>query len=49
MSQWLQQVIDRGSKTNDWLSPVRQQALNALRQTRWPTRRTEAWRYTSLS
>lgn len=49
MSQWLQQVIDRGSQTNDWLSPVRQQALNALRQTRWPTRRTEAWRYTSLS
>lgn len=49
MSQWLQQVIDRGSKTNDWLSPVRQQALHALRQTRWPTRRTEAWRYTSLS
>ncbi|WP_072669649.1 Fe-S cluster assembly protein SufD [Vibrio injensis] len=49
MSQWLQQVIDRGSKTNDWLSPVRQQALHALRQTRWPTRRTEAWRYTPLS
>jgi Fe-S cluster assembly protein SufD len=34
---------------NDWLSPVRSQALEALRNTTWPTRRTESWKYTSLA
>ncbi|MGX5914308.1 Fe-S cluster assembly protein SufD [Aliidiomarina sp. Khilg15.8] len=48
MSQWLSQVIDRASSVNDWLSPVRAEALAQLRQTSWPGRRTEAWRYTSL-
>lgn len=48
MSQWLSQVIDRAGSVNDWLSPVRAEALAQLRQTSWPGRRTEAWRYTSL-
>ncbi|AWL12708.1 FeS cluster assembly protein SufD [Saliniradius amylolyticus] len=47
MSQWLTDVIDRGA-VNDWLSPVRDKALAELKQTSWPTRRTEAWKYTSL-
>lgn len=49
MSAWLQQVIDRGQAMNDWLSPVRSQALEALSKTSWPTRRTESWKYTSLA
>ncbi|MCO4320554.1 Fe-S cluster assembly protein SufD [Aliidiomarina quisquiliarum] len=48
MSQWLANVIDRASSVNDWLSPVRQEALTRLKSTSWPTRRTEEWRYTSL-
>lgn len=49
MSQWLQQVIDRGQAIDDWLSPVRAQALETLRHTNWPNRRVEAWKYTSLA
>lgn len=49
MSEWLQQVIHRGQAINDWLSPVRAEALDLLSHTPWPTRRTESWKYTSLS
>ncbi|RUO44259.1 Fe-S cluster assembly protein SufD [Aliidiomarina taiwanensis] len=48
MSQWLASVIDRANSVDDWLRPVRQEAVAQLKQTAWPTRRTEAWRYTSL-
>lgn len=48
MSQWLTQVIDRANSVQDWLSPVRSEALAKLQQQSWPGRRTEAWRYTSL-
>jgi len=48
MSQWLQQVIDRGQAIDDWLSPLRAQALDALSNTKWPDRRVENWKYTSL-
>ncbi|RUO25456.1 Fe-S cluster assembly protein SufD [Aliidiomarina minuta] len=48
MSQWLAQVIDRAAAVDDWLSPVRAEALAQLRGEKWPGRRTEAWRYTSL-
>lgn len=48
MSQWLASVIDRANSVDDWLRPVRQEAVAQLEQTAWPTRRTEAWRYTSL-
>ncbi|WP_194755249.1 Fe-S cluster assembly protein SufD [Aliidiomarina indica] len=52
MSDWLAQVIDRAdavaSAQNDELSSARLSALSELKQQKWPTRRTEAWRYTSL-
>jgi Fe-S cluster assembly protein SufD len=49
MSHWLQQVIDRGQAIDDWLSPLRTQALEALGNTKWPNRRVESWKYTSLA
>lgn len=48
MSQWLHHVLERATTVDDWLSPVRARALDALKQQQWPNRRTEAWRYTSL-
>ncbi|MGM0481503.1 MAG: Fe-S cluster assembly protein SufD [Pseudomonadota bacterium] len=48
MSQWLAHVIERAANFDDWLSPVRNNALAELKQREWPGRRTEAWRYTSL-
>lgn len=48
MSQWLNQVIERGAAVEDWLSPIRANALARLKNEKWPGRRTEAWRYTSL-
>lgn len=46
--EYLAHVIDRAGSVNDWLSPVRAEALQQLRHKEWPGRRTEAWRYTSL-
>lgn len=48
MSQWLEHVLERATAVDDWLAPARADALNQLKQTPWPGRRTEAWRYTSL-
>tara|TARA_B100000700_G_scaffold3991_1_gene4593 strand:+ start:774 stop:2021 length:1248 start_codon:yes stop_codon:yes gene_type:complete len=48
MSQWLAHVIERAAAVDDWLSPVRAEALAKLKEQTWPGRRTEAWRYTSL-
>lgn len=48
MSQWLNQVIERAGHVEDWLSPVRSNALARLKEQQWPGRRTEDWRYTSL-
>ena len=48
MSQWLNQVIDAAQQVNDYLAPVRQQALTQLKQDGWPGRRNEAWRFTPL-
>lgn len=48
MSQWLAHVIERAAAVDDWLSPVRAEALAKLKEQSWPGRRTEAWRYTSL-
>ncbi|GGO67023.1 Fe-S cluster assembly protein SufD [Bowmanella pacifica] len=47
MSQWLEQVVERAEQAN--LTGPRLQALTALKQQRWPTRKTEAWRYTSVT
>lgn len=48
MSQWLAHVVERAATVDDWLSPMRAEALAELKQKQWPGRRTEAWRYTSL-
>ncbi len=48
MSEWLESAIARGQDNQDWLAPKRAQALDALANTQWPTRKTEAWRYTPL-
>lgn len=48
MSEWLNQAITQAQGVSDWLSPKRDQALTALADIRWPTRKTEAWKYTSL-
>lgn len=49
MSTWLANAVNRGETTSDWLSPKRQQSLELLQQSRWPTRKTEAWKYTSVN
>ena len=48
MSEWLESAIIRGQKINDWLTPKRIHAIDLLSTTPWPTRKTEAWRYTPL-
>ncbi|WP_191600927.1 Fe-S cluster assembly protein SufD [Marinomonas algicola] len=48
MSVWLDNAIARANSTSDWLSPIRAASLAVLKNTSWPTRKTEAWKYTSL-
>ena len=48
MSEWLESAITRAQGINDWLAPKRAHALELLANTKWPTRKTEAWRYTPL-
>ncbi|MDB4837669.1 Fe-S cluster assembly protein SufD [Marinomonas sp.] len=48
MSAWLENAIARGQDNSDWLAPKRAHALELLSATKWPTRKTEAWRYTPL-
>ena len=48
MSEWLESAITRAQNLNDWLAPKRAHAIELLTQTKWPTRKTEAWRYTPL-
>lgn len=48
MSEWLTQAMSRAQSVNDWLAPKRSEALATLEQTRWPNRKTEAWKYTPL-
>ncbi|WP_101756821.1 Fe-S cluster assembly protein SufD [Oceanicoccus sp. KOV_DT_Chl] len=48
MSQWLLNAVSRAEAVDDWLAPKRQASLQLLRDTQWPTRRTEAWKYTPL-
>ncbi|WP_395339346.1 Fe-S cluster assembly protein SufD [Ningiella sp. W23] len=49
MSQWLNKVIDDAAQVQDYLAPMRQQALDTLRSQGWPSGRNEAWRFTLLS
>jgi len=48
MSNWLAAAIARAEQVDDWLSPRRQMSLAVLRENSWPTRKTEAWKYTPL-
>ena len=43
MSEWLESAIARAQGINDWLAPKRAHALELLANTKWPTRKTEAW------
>jgi len=49
MSQWLNGVIDQAQGLNDYLAPMRQQALTQLKMQGWPSPRDEAWRFTRLT
>ena len=48
MSHWLAGAVSRAEQVSDWLSPQRQTSLALLREAQWPTRRTEAWKYTPV-
>ena len=48
MSAWLESALARAGQLDDWLAPKRQASLALLREASWPTRKTEAWKYTSL-
>lgn len=49
MSQWLDNALSRAEQVDDWLTPMRSESLALLRQTQWPSRKTEAWKYTPLT
>jgi Fe-S cluster assembly protein SufD len=49
MSQWLNRVIDEAKGVDDFLAPMRQQALSKLQTQGWPHPRSEEWRFTPLS
>lgn len=48
MGTWFNQSLTKAESIDDWLSPQRKTALELLRNTAWPTNKTEAWKYTSL-
>ena len=48
MSEWLQQAIARADSIQDGFSDQRAASLALLKDTKWPTRKTEAWKYTPL-
>lgn len=49
MSKWLANTLQKAEHLDDWLLPKRQASLKLLNGSQWPTRKTEAWKYTSLS
>lgn len=49
MSSWLAQTINQAEQVNDWLSPKRRESLALLKETQWPNRKTEAWKYTPVN
>jgi len=51
MSAWLDNVVARAQQspaTHAQLADIQQASLAELKNTAWPTRKTEAWKYTSL-
>jgi Fe-S cluster assembly protein SufD len=49
MSQWLDDAVLRAEQVDDWLAVKRQPSLQLLRDSQWPGRKTEAWKYTPLN
>lgn len=49
MSSWLADSISAAEKVEDWLSPKRTQSLALLKEAQWPSRKTEAWKYTPVN
>lgn len=41
-------ALSETQQVSEWLQAARSQGANALAATPWPTRKTEAWKYTSL-
>ena len=41
-------ALSANQQASDWLSNARQQGSTELENAAWPTRKTEAWKYTSL-
>jgi len=48
MNEWLDNAISRAASVDDWLHQKRSTSLALLRESSWPTRKTERWRYTSV-
>ncbi|TDO99375.1 Fe-S cluster assembly protein SufD [Marinomonas balearica] len=53
MSEWFSNALIRaqdltGLVDQQWMDPVRTKAITQLKNTAWPNRKTEAWRYTPL-
>lgn len=48
MNSWFGNALTRAEAIDDWLHEKRAASLALLRDTDWPTRQTEAWKYTSL-
>lgn len=49
MSKWLANALQKAEHLDDWLLPKRQASLKLLSGRQWPSRKTEAWKYTSLA
>jgi len=49
MENWLKRTLENYQPVNDWLASKREVSLLALNNTLWPTRKTEAWKYTPVS
>ncbi len=49
MSNWLDGTVTRAEAVSDWLSPKRNESLELLKATSWPTRKTEAWKYVPIN
>lgn len=48
MNSWLDRALARAQQGDTWLASQRSESLALLRDTAWPTRKTEAWKYFSL-
>lgn len=48
MNTWLENSLARAESIQDGLSLKRQQSLQQLKTTAWPSRKNEMWKYTSL-